>query len=261
MRIKALFVPVLLALFVTSASAESLATRPDDRMKEGWWGKRHGAALAAPNRATAKVVFIGDSITHGWEGSGKATWKHYYEGRGALNLGYSGDRTENVLWRFEHGELDGLSPKVAVLMIGTNNTGHRKDKPEEIADGVRAILDGLEKRLPMTKVLVLAIFPRAATSADAPRVNNDKANELVAKFADNKKVFFLDINGKFLNPDGILSKDVMPDLLHPQAKGYGIWAEAMEPTLAKLLGDEAVQPEPMAAQPDKPAAKHGKKDK
>jgi len=261
MRSRVLIAQVLLAVFTTPLFAAPLSVTPSDRLKDGGWSKRHEEKLAAPNRATAQVVFIGDSITQGWEGAGKSVWAHYYSARGALNLGYGGDRTENVLWRFDHGELDGLKAKVAVLMIGTNNTGHRKDSPEDIAAGVRKILDVLQQKLPKTKILVLAIFPRSAAATDAPRVNNDKADKLIAGFADNKRVFFLDINNKFLQPDGTLSKDIMPDLLHPKGKGYEIWAEAMEPELSKMLGDRPVKPVDLSAKADKAPAKPGKAKK
>jgi lysophospholipase L1-like esterase len=220
------------------------ATTPDDRLKEGakdgkkgWWDQRHEDKLKLVAQGGWDLVFIGDSITQGWEGGGKSTWEKYYASRKALNLGYSGDRTEHVLWRFDHGELDGLKPKASVIMIGTNNTGHRNDPPEAIAAGVKKIIDELEAKCPSTKILLLGIFPRSEKATDKPRVNNDKANELIAKFADGDKVTFLNINDKFLTADGTLTKEIMPDRLHPQAKGYGIWAEAMEPALKKLLGE------------------------
>jgi lysophospholipase L1-like esterase len=228
---------VLAAPFADAAETASLATTPADRLNEAGWKQRHEKTLEKVKAGGFDLVFIGDSITQGWEGSGKETWQKYYAGRKALNLGYSGDRTEHVLWRLMHGEMDGLKPKAAVMMIGTNNTGHRNDPPEEIAAGVEAILKLLREKSPETKVLLVAIFPRAAKS-DAPmRVNNDKANALLKKLADDQRVFFLDINSKLLEADGTLSKDIMPDLLHPQAKGYTIWAEAIEPSLAKLLGE------------------------
>lgn len=227
---------VLLALPV-QAQTQSLATTPAERTKEAWWPKRFEEKLALAKKEKFDLVFIGDSITHGFENAGKAVWEKYYAPRKALNIGFSGDRTEHVLWRLDHGALDGQSPKLVVIMIGTNNTGHRKDPPEQIAAGVRAILDRLAQKTPQAKVLVLGIFPRAAKPDDPPRVNNDKANTLIAKFADNKRVFYLDINQKFLERDGTLTKEIMPDLLHPKQKGYEIWAEAIEPMVAKLMGD------------------------
>ena len=158
--------------------------------------------------------------------------------RKALNLGFSGDRTEQVIWRLQHGEVDGIAPKLVVIMIGTNNAGHRKEKSEDTAAGVKAILDELGKRLPDTKCLVLAIFPRGAKPDDELRQLNDATNKILATYADQKRVFFLDINDKFLTADGTLPTDLMPDLLHPNEKGYAMWAEAMEPTVEKMLKTE-----------------------
>ena len=203
-----------------------------------WWMPRHEQKLKERDEMEkVGLLMIGDSITHGWEGGGKAVWDKYYAKRNAFNIGFSGDRTEQVLWRFDHGEIDGISPKAAVVMIGTNNTGHRQDDPDETAAGIKAILDELGEKLPETKVLLLAIFPRGASPDDNLRKINDAINEHISKFADGKRVFYLDISNEFLEDDGTLPKSIMPDLLHPNAEGYEIWAKAMEPTLAKLMGE------------------------
>jgi hypothetical protein len=140
-----------------------------------------------------------------------------------------------VLWRLQHGEVDGLAPKVAVLMFGTNNTGHRQEDPKTTAAGIKRNIEELQKRLPDTKILLLAIFPRGEKPDDKLRQINEKINAIIAGFADNQKVFFANLNQAFLQPDGTLSRDIMPDLLHPNEKGYEIWAKAMAPELAKLL--------------------------
>ena len=183
------------------------------------------------------LLMIGDSITHGWEGRGKKVWEKHYAKRNAFNIGYSGDRTENVIWRLQHGEVDGIAPKLAVIMIGTNNAGHRKEKSEHTAAGIKSILAELKKRLPKTKVRLLGIFPRGAEKDDKLRKLNVATNEIIAKYADGKHVYFLDISDKFLDDDGKLPKSIMPDRLHPNEKGYEIWAEAMEPMIAKLMGE------------------------
>jgi len=221
-------------------AAIKTATTPAHRMeseKKNWWQQRHEDKLALAKQGGWELVFLGDSITHAWENAGTQTWKQYYGNRKALNLGFSGDRTEHVLWRLDEGELDGFEPKVVVMMIGTNNTGHRKDPPEAIAAGVEKILERIKAKSPETKVLLLAIFPRAEQKTDPPRVNNDKANALLAKLADGERVVFLDINDRLLMPDGRLSKEIMPDLLHPKQKGYAIWGEAIEPTLKNMLSE------------------------
>jgi lysophospholipase L1-like esterase len=243
MKLQTAFLTTIFALAI-NARAEMISTTPAEHVG---CEQRHEQKLALVRKEKFDLIFIGDSITHGFEGDGQAVWKKYYEPRHALNLGVGGDRTENVLWRIDHGELDGQSPKLIVMMIGTNNTGHRKDKPEEIAAGVEAILKRLEQKTPRAKVLLLGIFPRSANKNDFDRVNNDKANALLAKLAEKKpflaakRVFYLNINDKFLTRDGVLSRDIMPDLLHPNAKGYVIWAEAIEPAIAQLMGTRPIK--------------------
>jgi beta-glucosidase len=217
---------------------DSISTTPTNRLNDAWWKTRHEQKVELAKKGNIDLLLIGDSITHGFEGAGKAMWEKYYAPRKALNLGYSGDKTEEVLWRLDNGEIDGISPKLAIMMIGTNNTGHRKERPEMIKEGVKAICDKLRAKLPNTKILILAIFPRSEKPTDAARVNNDEANKLISGLADDKNIFFLDINSKFLEADGTLTKEMMPDFLHPGGKGYQIWAEAIEPMVAKLMGDE-----------------------
>ena len=202
-----------------------------------WWLPRHEKKLREIKTRPIDLVFIGDSITEGWEKSGVPVWEKYYGKRNALDLGFGGDRTENILWRLQHGEVEGLHPKVAVLMFGTNNTGHRHEAPELTARGIKRDLDELRQRLPQTKLLLLAIFPRDEKPDGELRQINNRINAIISGFADNKTVFFLDINKAFLDEKGVLSKNIMPDLLHPNEKGYEIWASNMEPTLAELLKD------------------------
>ncbi len=229
-------VSVLSGTAWAATNAVELATTPAHRLTDPRWKERHEQQLQRARQGGYDLVFLGDSITQGWEGAGKEVWAQFYGARKALNLGIGGDRTEHVLWRLDEGIVDGLKPKALVLMLGTNNTGHRNDPPEAIAAGMEAILKKLRQRLPETKILLLAIFPRSAQATDPMRVNNDRTNERLAKFADGKTVFFLSVNDKLLGADGALSKEIMPDLLHPQKKGYQIWAEAMEPELTRLLG-------------------------
>ncbi|MBV6325075.1 GDSL-type esterase/lipase family protein [Duganella violaceipulchra] len=212
-----------------------------DKLNESWsidwWTPRHEQKLAEARALgkSAEVVFIGDSITEGWEKRGAPVWERHYKPLNGLALGFGGDRTENVLWRLLHGEVDGLAPKVAVLMFGTNNTGHRQEDPCTTAAGIQRNIDELRRRLPDTKILLLAIFPRGEKPDDQLRQINEKVNAIIAGFADQRHVFYLDINQAFLAADGTLSKDIMPDLLHPNQQGYEIWAKAMAPTLKKLM--------------------------
>jgi beta-glucosidase len=205
-----------------------------------WWMPRHEEKLKLVREQNAagrppQLVFIGDSITNYWETTGAKVWAQYFARYNAVDLGFGGDRTENVLWRLEHGEVDHMHPKVAVLMIGTNNTGDRQEDPLTTAAGVQRLLGELRSRLPDTKILLLAVFPRGAEPTDRLREINDRVNGLISAYADNQHIFFLNIGNAFLGPDGTLSKDIMPDLLHPNETGYGIWARTMEPTLQKLM--------------------------
>jgi len=202
-----------------------------------WWMPRHEAVLERVGQGNVDLIMVGDSITHGWENTGKAVWDQYYADRNAVNMGFSGDQTQHVLWRLEHGEIEGISPKLAVLMIGTNNSNGNDFTAEEIADGIKAICAEMRTKLPKMKILILAIFPRGE-GPSPQREKNARASELASEIADGKHIYFLDINDVFLDDDGTLPREIMPDLLHPNAKGYELWAEAVEPTIKKLMGEK-----------------------
>ncbi len=235
---KTLF-PLLFTWVACAALAENSAIVPAPRTQPTNWVARHEGFLAETRKGKFDLVFIGDSITDGWRGRGLQVWNKYYAPHHALNLGIGGDRTQHVLWRIEHGELDGLKPKAVVLMIGTNNTGTEKDgsarnSTAEVIEGVIAVVNQIRARLPESKLLLLAVFPRG--TEDAPQRGQIKEiNAAIAKLDDGKMIKFLDIGKVFLADDGSIPKTVMPDLLHPNAEGYQRWADAMEPTLAAML--------------------------
>ncbi|TAH37475.1 MAG: GDSL family lipase [Planctomycetota bacterium] len=181
------------------------------------------------------MAFLGDSITEGWEWNGRDAWDSKLVPLGAINLGVSGDETAHVLWRLRQGHLDALHPQLLVLMIGTNNSGNAGHTPQMIGDGVAAIVAELQRRMPETKVLLLGIFPRGETPEDRLRRNNAAANQILERLADNARVFYLDIGSAFLEPDGTISRDVMPDFLHLTRRGYELWMQALEPKLRELL--------------------------
>ncbi len=215
------------------------ATSPEPR-KDQWWQNRHKQKLAALEKVKGSVdlLWIGDSITHSWEGRGKKVFQEFYGKRKAFNIGYSGDRTEHVIWRLQNGEVEGISPKLVVMMIGTNNTGHRQDKPENTAAGIKSILAEISKRLPESKVLLLGVFPRDQKKDGRLRKINDGINAIIKDYADDKSVYFLDIGEKFLDKDGNLPKSIMPDALHPNEAGYKIWAESIEAKVKELMGEK-----------------------
>lgn len=196
--------------------------------------KAHESFVATAKKGEAKLLFLGDSITAGWGGNGKEVWAKSFGKFQPANFGIGGDRTQHVLWRIEDGELEGIKPKAAVIMIGTNNSG--SDSAEGIAKGVTKIVGTVRAKSPNTKILLLAIFPRGEKASPNPgREKIAQVNAIIAKLDDGKHVFFLDIGAKFMEPDGSLTKEIMPDFLHLSPKGYQIWADAISPKLAELM--------------------------
>jgi lysophospholipase L1-like esterase len=210
------------------------AVKPTQRTDKGIV-KLHESFLERAKKGDVDVLFLGDSITQGWGNQGsKEVWESAFGKLKPANFGIGGDRTQHVLWRITEGkELEGIQPKVVVLMIGTNNMGD--NSAEQIADGVTAIVKELNRQKPHTKVLLLGIFPRSAKATDAVRDKIKDCNQRIAKLDDGKLVHYLDIGGKFLESDGSLSKDIMPDALHLSKKGYIIWADAIKDDLGKML--------------------------
>jgi lysophospholipase L1-like esterase len=226
---------------VVSALAHS-AIEPAPRNESGWKARHENIKkMAAEAGGKAQVIFIGDSITQGWEGAGKEVWARYYAPRNAVNLGIGGDRTQHVLWRLDNGELDGLDPKAAVIMIGTNNSNGEDNTPGQIVDGVAAIVTKLRQKLPQMKILLLAIFPRSENYSPQ-RGKLAMINQVLAKLADEHNVFWIDFGSKFINLDGTLPRELMPDYLHLSTKGYEIWAESIEAKLASILGGDRALP-------------------
>ncbi len=228
-----------IALGGLSRAADKVPTTLQPVERGGRQRERHDKINERIKQGNVDLIFVGDSITQGWEGRGKDVWRKYYGQRNAANLGIGGDRTQHVLWRLDHGNVDGISPKLAVLMIGTNNSNRDDNTAEEIGAGIEAIVKKLREKLPQTKVLILAVFPRGAKPSPQ-REKNAKASEIASKLADDNNVLYLDIGGKFLTEDGTLTKEIMPDLLHLSPRGYEIWAESIEPTVAKSMGDEGM---------------------
>ena len=199
-----------------------------------WWLPRHEHVLKRIREGEVDLIFIGNSITHSWKYNGKEAWEKYYEPRNAVNMGFGGDRTQHVIWRIDHGELEGINPTVAVLMIGTNNSWF--NNPQEIADGIEEICLKIREKLPDTRILLLGIFPRGGVS-DRHRKVNEAANQLIPNLADGKMIHFLNINDHFLKKDGTLGNSFQPDQLHLNKTGYKTWAKAMEPKIIQLLGE------------------------
>lgn len=238
-------------LAVAARSAAAKKDNPALVPVQRHFPERHERIKALVKAEKPELVFIGDSITHQWGGVpevkekgvrpvGDRYWKHYYGHRKALNMGFSSDRVENVLWRLQNGEFDGISPKVAVIMIGTNNNPGPATAAQT-AEGVEAICKLVNRKSPKTKILLLGVFPRAHRT---PKENAfpGEVNAFLAKLDGKLNVTYLDLAPRLANPDGTLVPGAFYDKLHPGEAGYRIWAEAMEPVLAKLLGDKPVEP-------------------
>lgn len=239
------FFALVLALLTASiclaqgADSPSVATQnpaviPATRSNPTNWLARHDGFVKQAKAGGIDLLFMGDSITDNWRSRGKSVWEKYYGHRHAANFGIGGDRTQHVLWRIENGELDGIDPKVIVLMIGTNNS--KSDSPDQISEAVEKIVAEMRAKCPKSKILLLAIFPRNKPDDEPEQMDTiHKVNQRIARLDDGKMVTFLDINHVFLGPDGKVHTDIMPDFLHPSEHGYELWAQAMEPTLTKTL--------------------------
>ena len=208
---------------------------PDFGKTEPWWMQRHEQYLRQ-GKEGANLVFLGDSITDGWT-KAKPLWDERFGRYKPLNLGIGGDRTQNVLWRIAHGELDDVRPKVVVLMIGTNNIGRSE---AEIVTGVTAVVRAIQAKLPSTHILLLGIFPRSELPISFLRKRLTLVNQQLAKLDDGPegRVHYFELWNQFLDANGKLSKDIMPDGLHPNVNGYTIWADAMGPVLAGMMDEK-----------------------
>jgi beta-glucosidase len=229
---------LVLAAFTFTSSAQHSAIDPVPRGDDGW--KRRQASFNEKVKEVGKksqLIFIGDSITQGWEGAGKEIWADRYAQHDAINLGIGGDRTQHVLYRLDNGNLEGLSPKAAVVMIGTNNSNGEDNTAEQIAEGVRHIVQKLRSKLPSTKILLVPIFPRGE-NVNPQRGKINQANQIIQKLADGENVLWVDFGHKFIDEHGRIPRDIMPDYLHLSPKGYEIWADSIQEPLAKVLGQK-----------------------
>lgn len=207
-----------------------------------WW-ERHEQVLEKQAAINPEIVLIGDSITHFWGGEPRTeciqgapeSWNAVFSPYRVLNLGFGWDRTQNVLWRLEHGELQGLSPRTVVILIGTNNTSETKNarvnRSEEIAEGLRAICDRVESLTPQANIIIMAVFPREQHPDHPRRTQITEINALYAELAKERHYAFVDIGPKLLEPDGTLSELTAPDFCHLTERGYRCWADALRPLL------------------------------
>lgn len=214
---------------------------------EGYSPKRHAEKVALIKNHKYDLLMIGNSITNNLEKPQyQPVWNQFYAPRNAINLGYSGYRTENILWNIQNGELDGQSPKVIVLGIGTNNVDEKnyptRHTAGQLAGGIEAIVNLLREKCPDAKIIVLRCFPGSYDGPDptSHRIILNRASEIVSKLADGRHIFYCDVNHVFLNIDGSVNHDMMGDWLHPTPEGASACARAMEPLLSELMGDKSL---------------------
>lgn len=212
------------------------STTPVSGGSSGWWADRHRQKLAESRATKSDLIFIGDSITHAWEdGEQHSLWKAYFGSWNPLNLGFSGDKTQHVLWRLQNGEIDGQTPKAFVILIGTNNIGNAPTQtPEDTAEGIKLICTELIKRSPRSKIVLLSTFPR---SDKDPTTNGnvEKINASIKAWRKPNNVITLDISPSFKDSNGQIPLTISPDRLHLSSLGYYKWAEAILPTLQKFM--------------------------
>ena len=228
-----------------------LAAVPISRMDLRWWRTRFDEKQAELRQRHPALVFYGDSITQDWERHGPPAWvnfapvwQRFYGDRDAVNLGFTGDTTANLLWRVEHGEASGIDPKVAVILIGANNLGYLHWSADDTVLGIDTIVRSLRQRLPHTKLLLLGILPSDRTQW-ATQTTLEVNHRLAQQFSHDEDVTFLDVGQVFMR-DGKLDRDLYLDpketppeqSLHPTAQGQALMAAAIEPTLAAMLGDQ-----------------------
>lgn len=261
MRRRTIFVGLTFSLFSAALSAASapaalgavrtiLAATPISRTDLPWWRARHEQKLRELAQAKPELIFLGDSITQDWEHTGPQewndfapVWQRFYGGRHAVNLGFKGDTTASLLWRIRNGEVAGISPKVAVVLIGANNLGRLHWSADDTVAGIDAIIRELRQRLPTTKILLLGVLP-SERSAWITQTTGQINEMLATRYKGDRSVSYLDLTGLFMR-DGKLDRDLFLDPklsppdppLHPSARGQAMMAKAMEPTLAAMLGD------------------------
>ncbi len=230
----------------STAPTEPIAPKPDasvarSKPNDERFMRMHHEFLARARSGPVDLLFLGDSITQGWSGRGRTVWEEYYAPLHAANFGIGGDQTMGVIWRIENGELDGIDPRVVILLLGSNNSALHTGK--EIAAANAKIVRLIRERMPKTKVLVLAIFPRGPRIDSQGKVDDHlgrmaviaDANARLAGLDDGQHVRFFDLNYIFLDASGNIPSTLMPDQLHPDTGAYRLWAEAMQPILAEMM--------------------------
>ena len=236
--------PVELAPASRIESTSNQKGRGDGPFGEYWWANRFLSRIEQVRAAKGQsvdLVLMGDSIMHFWEWKHPESWARFTKGRRVINCGYGGDRTQHVIWRIGHGELDGYAARAVVLMIGTNNNSSDDTDPANVAKGVEKIVGLIRARQPKAKIILHPVFPRGASADSAhhnkARARNDRTNGLLRAFAQaNPDIAWIDFNDRLVGADGWVPRDIMADEIHPTDRGYDLWMEALAPVLSQVLG-------------------------
>ncbi|WP_164078328.1 GDSL-type esterase/lipase family protein [Alteromonas facilis] len=215
----------------------AIASCPLPNSEKPGWMSRHQQKLQDIKRIGDKIrlVFIGDSIIEGWETKALSNWQKAFSHYGPLNLGFGGDRTEHVLWRLNNGELSGYTAHAIVLLIGTNNTGHRQDPADQTAAAISDIINTIQNQQPHAHIILHSLLPRAKRPTHRLRQLNESINALIAPLADNPCISWKNINHLFLDDTGLMLDGVMDDYLHPNAEQYPRWANELLPDIDELI--------------------------
>lgn len=240
-RTTTLLAGIILSLACAGSHADAAklsGTTPSPRtieypwMSVDTWNKMHAEDVAIAKQGGVDLLFVGDSITAGWNAE---IWQKNFAQYHPANFGIGGDHTGNLLWRLQHGDKGKLHPKAVVLLIGVNNFGHLNETPDQVFAGIKAVVKALRKNYPSAKILVNGVLPFEESAQSPKRAMVQELNAKVATLADHQRVFVKDYGALFLQTDGSISKDILGDFLHPTAKGYQIWADAMLPDIQALL--------------------------
>ena len=210
------------------------AATPQPKTERPGWMAQHDALTAQARKGNIDLLFMGDSLTKCWSREGRDVWAAKFAKLGARNFGISGDCTQHLLWRIQNGELENIKPKAVVLLIGTNNIS-MGDSPQDIAVAVAAILGEIHRRLPDSRILLLGVLPRKENADHRDRETIRTLNGLLSRLQNGNHVTYLDFGDKLLQPNGSMPKEVTTDFTHLTAKGYGIFAQAIEPVLIPLF--------------------------
>ena len=235
---------IIVALFLIvgcSQKKENPAAIPTNKLSDNWWKERHEMVLEN-NKSKPELVLIGNSILHSLDNTDRIeVWEKYLNKYNAVNMGFSGDRTENVIWRLQNGELDGINPKVALLLIGTNNTdgNHYLEvtQPKELAEATWKICKIIRQKLPDTEILLLGIFPYGYKPNHRDNINK-ATNKIISGFpAKDNHIHYRDISSVFIDDELKVKKSLMPDFLHPNAEGHLLMFQAIEDDISVLMGE------------------------